>query len=571
MPQFSGYNDSKNQNPNIVWWEEQIKAGEKFRKDRACESEWETWRSYYRGDFNSTSVLPINIFFSIMNSLVPRVYFRNPTVSLSPGVPGLEAMMFARVLQRIDNKMLTMMGVKQQIKQMIRDAFLFGTGVGKMGFGGIYNTGIMPYQPGKEPTEYLMLNQQNMPWFRSICPGDFVVPHGIRSIGPDTRWVAYKMTRPLDDVRADERFVESARKSLVSKEFMKELDSKIPVVELYEVQDRKTGMSFVIAPKCGGEKALYVGPDAMQQIMPFSALPLIFNENDNCFWGVPDSKIIEPYQLELNETNTQIMKHRRTSIIKLLAQRGAIKEEEVEKFLSEEVEALVWTEDDPKNAINVTQSGTIPPEFRLHVQDVLGNVRETVGFSRNQMGEFNSRSGDTTATEANIVAQSMEIRVDERRDIAADLLVQMVDALHQLMFITLPDQIVVDMAGPNGAIIWVQFKKDLIRTGRYTVVIDPDSTQPQTQEMRQQRARENYQLFQANPLIDPLKLTQYALSETMGNQFDDMLNPQAVMLQQQYLQGGAPGSTPQNPMQPGQYAEVQQQNQNAPVARAPQQ
>jgi hypothetical protein len=64
--------------------------------------------------------------------------------------------------------------------------------------------------------------------------------------------------------------------------------------------------------------------------------------------------------------------------------------------------------------------------------------------------------------------------------------------------------------------------------------------------VREQRAIQLYGLLRTNPLINPIKLTQYLLHQLHGTQFDDMMqNPMA-----------GPGMSPQNPLQLGQYVQL---------------
>ena len=35
-------------------------------------------------------ILPSNVYFKMLRTLIPRVYYRNPSVSLTPKKPGLE-------------------------------------------------------------------------------------------------------------------------------------------------------------------------------------------------------------------------------------------------------------------------------------------------------------------------------------------------------------------------------------------------------------------------------------------------------------------------------------------------
>ncbi|KKL11118.1 hypothetical protein LCGC14_2549040, partial [marine sediment metagenome] len=101
--------------PDTGYWESQIHAGKEFRRKFAYEQEWSKWRDFYRGNW-APGVMPLNLFYMFLRSIVPRVYFRDPTVSISPAKPGAENLLFARLLERVDNKMLRRMKFKQQMK-----------------------------------------------------------------------------------------------------------------------------------------------------------------------------------------------------------------------------------------------------------------------------------------------------------------------------------------------------------------------------------------------------------------------------------------------------------------------
>ena len=275
----------------------------------------------------------------------------------------------------------------------------------------------------------------------------------------------------------------------------------------------------------------------------FNFFPVVFNNDDEAFWGIPDSAIIEPQQLEINEIRTQAMKHRRAAIVKLLAERGSIKPGEIAKMTDEEVLAVIVAED--ASRIKPLQVADIPQSLVPWAEQVLSDVRLLLGFSRNQAGELVPKSGDTTATEARIVQQASEIRVDERRDMVADLLVDMTRAMHEIIFSFWKQEQVIDLVGPAGVPIWVKFSGDMLKNGQYEVKVDPDSSIPQTRGMREQKAMQSYAVLKDNPLIDPYKLTQYLLRELHGVQYDDMMRGLPAM-----------SGTPQMPMNPDQYGQL---------------
>ena len=88
---------------------------------------------------------------------------------------------------------------------------------------------------------------------------------------------------------------------------------------------------------------------------------LVFNYDDECFWGIPDSLIIEPQQLEINEIRTQIMKHRRQTLVKLLYQQGNIEPQDLQKMVSQDVMSAIPVKELP--GVMPLKASTIPPEL----------------------------------------------------------------------------------------------------------------------------------------------------------------------------------------------------------------
>lgn len=552
--------------PDASWWMEQIRAGIAFRKKYALEDRWKTWRSYYRGQWRP-GVLPKNLFFMMVRTVVPRIYFRNPSVSITASKPGMQFVAMAQILERVDNKMLRQMRTKNQIKRIIQNAFMFGTGFGKLGYGAEFTPS--PEEAGTEApivgnrrNEYRDGVIANMPWFLSAHPKSIIVPNE----SPDWesgRFVANWIRRSAAEVAEDPRLknVKHMTNGQVSDPMTTPVPGiirTVPMVDLVEIRDKMTRKVIVLAPYSKDNKVVYFDDDELSGDWGPTIYPLIFNDDDEFFWGIPESVILEPYQLEVNEIRTQAMKHRRLSLIKVLYQIGSITSEEMDKMLSEDVGAGVQVKD--LNGIKVMEVGKIPESLTIAEMGVMQDVRETVGFGRNQFGEFKPGSSDTTATEAQIVKMASEIRVDERRDMVADMLVNMIADMHRVLFQQWRGQQVVQVVGPAGVPIWVEFSAQALASGRYEVSIDPDSSIPETKAYREQKAVRAYTLLKQNPLIDPIKLTSYLLHELHGVQFDDM------------LRGLPPGlGTAQRPMQLEQYAgmleKVSQRTNEAPTTR----
>ena len=101
----------------------QIKKGEEDRKLHAYEGDWDRWRSFYRGDWKK-NIMPVNLFFTMVRTTVPRIYFRNPSISVSSAKPGFMHMAVAKTLERADNKML-----QQMVKSGIGEDMDFSGGM----------------------------------------------------------------------------------------------------------------------------------------------------------------------------------------------------------------------------------------------------------------------------------------------------------------------------------------------------------------------------------------------------------------------------------------------------------
>jgi len=128
-------------------WQENLKLAKDFRKEVANYEKWKDWKKYYRNDY-SPGVIPVNLIFSIGRSIIPRVYFRNPQVSVMPLKPGME--MQARIVEALDNWMVRRIGFKQTMKRSIQDAYLAGTGIIKLGYDSEFGYDPSTYDQGYE-------------------------------------------------------------------------------------------------------------------------------------------------------------------------------------------------------------------------------------------------------------------------------------------------------------------------------------------------------------------------------------------------------------------------------------
>ena len=566
MSYTRGYIQGK---PDVSWWLDEVRQGIEWRDKITHRKKWDEWRRYYRGEFPQ-GVLPVNLYFRMLRSIVPQVYFRNPSISVIATKPGMEQQLFAQLIERIDNKLIRTMGVKQAMKRATQTTWMFGTGAVKLGYGAeftpspeMFNTEA-PADVQTKMTRYVEYNSQvaaNMPWLMSVHTGNLIVPRYLAAY-EDTPWVGMWIKRPIDDIQSDPRLKHtSTLKSSTGRGLSSLRETRTrenpDEIDLIEIRDRRTRKIMLLAP-FATDRVLYFGDDELQNNNRPNIYPISFNQDDEYFWGVPDSYILEPQQHEINEIRSLVMRHRRISLLKLLYKKGAIDHAELEKLLNGDVMAAVQITGDLSD-IDTVQLGTIPDSLFAADAQIQQEVRDVMGFSRNQAGEYQSNKSHNapTAAEARIVQAASGIRVDERRDMLADVLVDVFEDTNQLVFNKWSDEEVVQVMGPEGVPLWVQFKPAMLQAAKYELTIEPDSTIPETKDVRQQKAGQVYSVLKDNPLIDPTMLTRYFLREMHGVQYDNMMR-------QMYANAaaGLPGSTPETPMGPEQLMQMIMQSRN---------
>lgn len=564
---------------SLQWYKDAILNGIRFQIKYAKSNHWEQYKAYYRHEF-APGILPVNLVYSILRALVPQVYFRNPEAVITPTRPGLQYELHARLIEDVDNTLLKEMGTKYQIKKMVDDTFLCGISTGFFGYDSQFGfdqkqtinqqgqASLTQFNKKGERIEYNANLNPGMPWFLRAKPEDVIYPWGTES--KDTaEWVALRVFRPLEDVKADRKYsnADSLKGSFTQRRTLPEASMRGPQdqdgvlkdhewVELFEVHDLKTKQVKVLV--MDHDQFLREDEDLMQ----IEGLPIettVFNPDPDWIYGIPDARIIEPQLLELNEIRTQAMKHRRVDLLKFLYKKGSISKEAMQNLLSEDVQAGVEVDADLslREIILPLQPGAsaILADLERFGDVIRGDVREVVGFSRTSTGEYQGKT-HVTAKETEIVQWANQIRIDERRDIIADTLERIIRKTNQTIFSHWSLPMVRSIVGPDGARYWIQFTPSEIR-GEYTTRVDPTNAVPVDRRMKRQDAIEMAQAW-ANMNMGlvksgapaPAELQRYFFSQFDGVDIDKIL-AQLGPAQGGPMGGGmaAPGQG-NNPAQP---------------------
>jgi hypothetical protein len=521
----------------VSQWMDEIALGEAYKKKTSDVSEWYLYRQWYRGDWGDEVTnykrTIVNRVFSYIRSALPRIYFKTPSIAVTPRLPDYSA--HARVVEAVDSWLVYETNLKKQMKLAVFDALLCGTGFIKLGYDSEF--GYLPIQGvaqdsgtatqiGVKSANQIETHQNvspGMPWGLRVRPDDIITPYGYSEIEA-MPWICHRFLRPVRDVWEDQKYDATAR-ALVKGGFSVPKNQNAIAIKnvqnedyacIYEIRDKRTHRLITIC-----EDQLLIDADDALQIdgLPFEAI--IFNEDPENFWGISDVRMIRPQIEELNEIRTQASLNRRYSLLKFAYLKGALTAENLDRLLScdpEDIAAGIEVQGDSiSTAMTTLQPSNLTNDLLREQDRTENDMRDTIGFSLNQLGEFTPQH-NKTATETEAVSEGSSIRSDDRRDVAADCLSNVLRKWNQYIFKYWETERVVEIAGPQGAKEWIKYTGAQLR-GEYQLVINPETGQPVSRALRQRVAEAMYKLFNNDPLIDQIQLRRLVLQQT------DLIDP----------------------------------------------
>lgn len=520
-------------------WLERINLGIKYKQKFSDCKEWPKWRSWYRNEFDedgNCADYSVNRIFSYIKSMIPRIYFRTPSICVTAARPEYAA--HARVVEGLDNWMVRETKVKKALKSAILDACQTGIGSLKLGYDSEFGFAMEQAIGENKSTvtqvgvkdgdrvEYNSNIQPGMPWVSAVRPDDIITPWGYTD--PESLpWIAHAIIRPVEDVKQDQKYYQNARLSLKggfsisedktrSNSLWKDGDSNNYCL-LWEIRDFKRKRMIVIC-----EDRILLECEDTLQIDGSNYEFIIFNEDRERFWPISDIKQLAPQQIEMNETRQYARKARKQMLLKFLYQKGAITQDNLDLLLSSDIEdASAGVEVNTENilsAVHVLQPTTSLTDALIReFQQLDADMREVMGFSQNQMGEFVPFHNKTKG-EADIVDESSNLRSDERRDVVADVLSNVVRKFNQYVFTFWDKPRVMEIVGLDGLQYWVEYTGQQLKS-EYLLVINPETGQPVSRALRQQVAQNMFAMFNQDPLIDQFGLRRLVMQQT------DLIDP----------------------------------------------
>ena len=580
----------------VEQWKERIRNGQRFQEQFALSNEWGKYKDYIRHKGFAKGVLPVNLMHSTLRSMMPQIYPVNPRICITARKPGLEAEFHARIVQKMDNWMIYEVGVKQELKKIITDNFCCGIGGGFFGYDSLYGFSgkrvidgqatATQFDKSGNRIEFQSNVSPGMPWFLRCRPEDYVFPWGTTSF-ESTEWVAFRVFRKLEDIKKDEKYTNTGdltgsyvprRKqpqggAVIDINEAAVANEEVQWVELWQIHDSRSGE--ILALTMDHSRFLRKEADDLQmEYLPADFCT--FNQDPDYIYGIPDARLIEPQMLELNDIRTQAMRHRRLDIVKALIRKGLLDDVAIQKLASEQPQAFIEVRDEAVTLRDVVLP--LSPGVSGILQDMIqqgevtqSDVREMVGFSKTAMGDYQGKT-HISASETNKVAQALNMRMAERRDMISDLLARVVRKFNQIIFERWTTERVAQIVGPDGAKYWLKFTGPQIKD-EYDLSVVAEDGPPLDNETKKTLVLQAAEVWAklnpgygasgmpTPPEIQRMIFNQYA---DTGIDVDRLIAqtqaaaPGAMAANQGSGLPGGMGGSPQAAMDPGMLAQVMQ-------------
>lgn len=525
-------------------WVQEINMALEYRRQYACEESWARLEALVYNVHGSQQNAGPNILMETLDAMLSALLVPDPYITIKARRSDL--LVAARVQESVDNELLVDLDIAREVAKAVTSAYCTSQGVLKVGYDSEFG-----YDPdfdlgGKRSPLGMTMTQHSkygdriefgpaspgMPWVKFVPSQDFAIPMGCSEID-EAPWVAHRVVRHIDEVKADPKYSSRGLQPNMSLEdWTKSYESTVRTyrfgntfhsignramggdgameyVELWEIHDRRTGKVYVIAT--GFNSFLRDEVDVLQLEGGLPFVSMSFVPRSRNFWTTPDAYYLEQVQNELNDIAIQGTKHRRARVMKAIVPKGMFQPDELENFMSPEVGVVVQSEsldaDDLQKRI-VTFNPPADQGLALEAQMTRSNARSMIGLSANQVGDYQP-TGRRTAAEATIVNNASTLRMDRRARVVATAYVKLFQIINPIIWKFWTTPRLTQVMDQDGTQQWVKFTGEHLKGNfAYSVGFSTGGTN-ETLQQRRQNALQLWAMMSQNPFVDPTGLARY--------------------------------------------------------------
>ena len=572
-------------------YQEKVDKCQKWRDSEGLDRTWTRLNDLYRGKhwpsttLNKQDLIAVNLAFSTINVIAPSVAVNYPKVVVQANnADDTEKAVF---VEAIVNYLWRHHDFRSPFRRAVKDFLVFGHGWVKVGWKFVEQAQTVtdierdtmidqakietklyaeesPLMANELPTdddivasipETVMRVVEDQPFVERVSPFDiFVDPEA--TCMEDAKWIAQRIIRPLDMAQEDKRYKPSVRKRLSAssmyniydsngyqEEKSEYVDERVIIWEYYNTVDN------TIAVYSDNGDEFLVDPIAMPYAYGQPFVMLRNYEVPDHFYPIGDLESIEPLQLELDKTRSQLMNDRKRYARKYLYHERSFGPEGREALESDEDGRLVPVVDENKPLSEIVMpmpQVPVSPEIYNYSEIITNDINTVSGISeyaRGAMPEIRR-----TATEASIVADAQNARSSDKLAIVELAISDVAKRVIQLMQQFMTGEQVARLNLRGGETMWIPYSREEI-VGEYDFSVQAGSTQPMNETIRKQQA---VSLLNAvapliGSVIDPTAIALHVLESGFG-----VKNPEKFLIQQQPPMPAPDGQpVPGGPPSPG--------------------
>lgn len=486
----------------------------------------------------------VNIIYANGKLIVPQIWFSNPEIIVEPltdrfeeidpitqGPRTVDVVRNAELVKPVLEQKADQIGFKVEEQRVARDAYLYGMGVMKEGWGSQFGKlGVKKYKDDKhakpasdkvQQTPVTGVNQKvqpDQPWFLRVHPRDIFLPSWARSYD-EMEFVIHRVFRRVDDVKSDKRFrntegIEGTRmlfdSSKPSDQQPRVYEQQEEFVELWEIHYRTAagqGGSKVVSGDQerhnqdmdaeyepgsavykvlvlaeGHDKVLYHDIDEIAMAVghfPFRFL--VLSEDPDRIYPNSDVRQIIDLQRELCKLRSYNLEVVKRQPAKTLVNANAIADPKQEEALLANMPISYVKVNDPDGIKVLVYPGISQDNYAIQ-ERLMQDIRIVGGVGENQQGQATAN----TATEASIVQSNLNVRTQDMLDKVKDHAIGCFYDLFAMLTEFASEAEIVRVDGPQGT-DWRKWTGADIR-GHYRFRLDVTQMQPPNNQVRKKMA-----------------------------------------------------------------------------------
>lgn len=521
----------------ITRYRSKIEQSKRWRREEGHDDLWSRMIDLYRGKHFRTASeedrLLVNIAFATINVISPSVSVNHPKITVN--ARRYENAPNAVVTEEIVNYWWRHYECQKEFRRSVKDMLVIGHGWVKTGYrfvekdGTEYDTADELASAAPESiSESELIITEDRPFVERISPFDVFVDADATEMS-DIRWIAQRVRRPLKDVKKDKRYNPQARQEASPSHYSKwgadehrgamrprrsenEEDAYVEIWEFYDI-DRNTMSVF-----CDGGDKFLVNPIEIPFAFGHPFVMLRNYEVPEAFYPMGELEAIEPLQMELNETRTQMMNHRKRFSRKWLYKESAFDPEGRNALESDEDNVMVPViSEEPLSGVITPMPAVIsPPEFYNQSNLISGDIDRVSGVSEYMRGALPEIR--RTATEAAIAQDAANARASDKLAIVERAIADCARRLVMLAQQYMTGEQAIRVIGQGQQQMWLNFDRDYIQ-GEFDFTVEGGSTAPANESFRRQMALQVVDAmapFVGAGIIDMPKLANYVLQNGFG-------------------------------------------------------